>query len=189
MTTHQRFGYARVSTHDQHTTIQVEALNAAGCHRVWEEKASGSSRASRTELESVLSYLRKGDTLVVTRIDRLARSLKDLQDIIHDLKGRGVHLQATEQPIDTSTAAGKAFLDMLGVFAEFETNLRQERQLDGIALAKAAGKYKGKAPLKQEVKAQVIDLFKSGTKQVDIIKQVGVGRTSVHSILKSAGLK
>jgi len=164
-------------------------LNAAGCHRVWEEKASGSSRASRTELESVLSYLRKGDTLVVTRIDRLARSLKDLQDIIHDLKGRGVHLQATEQPIDTSTAAGKAFLDMLGVFAEFETNLRQERQLDGIALAKAAGKYKGKAPLKQEVKAQVIDLFKSGTKQVDIIKQVGVGRTSVHSILKSAGLK
>jgi len=94
------------------------------------------------ELEGVLSYLRSGDTLVVTRIDRLARSLKDLQDIIHELKDRGVHLQATEQPIDTSTAAGKAFLDMLGVFAEFETNLRRERQLNGIAMAKAAGKYK-----------------------------------------------
>ena len=109
--------------------------------------------------------------------------------IIHELKGRGVHLQATEQPIDTSTAAGKAFLDMLGVFAEFETNLRRERQLDGIAMAKAAGKYKGKAPLKQELKDQVINLFKSGTKQVDIINQVGIGRTSVHSILKAAGLK
>jgi DNA invertase Pin-like site-specific DNA recombinase len=189
MTTYQRYGYARVSTHDQHTTIQVEALKAAGCHRVWEEKVSGTSRVSRAELESVLSYLRSGDTLVVTRIDRLARSLKDLQDIIHELKGRGVHLQATEQPIDTSTAAGKAFLDMLGVFAEFETNLRRERQLDGIAMAKAAGKYKGKAPLKQELKDQVINLFKSGAKQVDIINQVDVGRTSVHSILKAAGLK
>jgi DNA invertase Pin-like site-specific DNA recombinase len=78
---------------------------------------------------------------------------------------------------------------MLGVFAEFETNLRRERQLDGIAMAKAAGKYKGKAPLKQELKDQVINLFKSGTKQVDIINQVDVGRTSVHSILKAAGLK
>jgi len=189
MTTHQRYGYARVSTHDQHTTIQVEALKAAGCHRVWEEKVSGTSMAFRTELESVLSYLREGDTLVVTRIDRLARSLKDLQDIIHDLKARRVHLQATEQPIDTSTAAGKAFLDMLGVFAEFETRLRRERQLDGIALAKAAGKYKGKAPLKQELKDQVISLFKAGTKQVDIINEVGIGRTSVHSILKAVGLK
>ena len=75
MTTHQRCGYARVSTHGQHTAIQVEALKAAGCHRVWEEKVSGASRASRTELESVLSYLRQGDTFVVTRIDRLARSL------------------------------------------------------------------------------------------------------------------
>lgn len=89
----------------------------------------------------------------------------------------------------TSAAAGKAFLDLLGLFAEFETNLRRERQLDGIALAKTAGKYKGKVPLKQELKDQVINLFKSGTKQVDIISQVGVGRTLVHSILKAAGLK
>ena len=189
MTTHQRLGYARVSSHDQHTTIQVEALKAAGCHRVWEEKVSGTSRVPRMELESVLSYLRSGDTLVVTRIDRLARSLKDLQDIIHELKDRGVHLQATEQPIDTSTAAGKAFLDMLGVFAEFESNLRRERQLEGIAMAKAAGKYKGKAPLKQDLKDEVISLFKAGIKQVDIISQLGIGRTSVHSILKAAELK
>jgi DNA invertase Pin-like site-specific DNA recombinase len=80
------------------------------------------------------------DTLVVTRIDRLARSIRDLQNIVHDLKSRGIVLRATEQPIDTSTAAGKCFLDMLGVFAEFETNLRKERQLEGIAKAKAEGK-------------------------------------------------
>jgi hypothetical protein len=82
--------------------------------------------------------------LVVTRIDRLARSLKDLQDIVHELKGRGVALRATEQPV--ATAAGKAFLDMLGVFAEFETNLRRERQLEGIAQAKARGVYRGRKP-------------------------------------------
>lgn len=188
MTAH-KYGYARVSTLDQDTSVQEEALKKAGCHRIWQEKASGTSRVNREELENLLSFLREGDTLVVTRIDRLARSMKDLQDIVHDLKARGVNLQATEQPIDTSTAAGKAFLDMLGVFAEFETNLRKERQLEGIAKAKAAGKYKGKAPLAADKKADVIRLYKQGMKQTEIVQQVGVGRTSVHNILKAAGLK
>jgi len=87
-----------------------------------------------------------GDTLVVTRIERLAQSMKDLQDFVHELKGKGVALRATDQPVDTGTAAGEAFLDMLGVFAEFETNLRRERQLEGIEAAKAKGIYKGRKP-------------------------------------------
>lgn len=116
------YGYARVSTLDQDLTIQRSALKAAGCSVVRAEKASGSRRDGRTELQVLLDFLQPGDTLVVTRIDRLARSMKDLQDIVHELKGRGVALRATEQPVDTGTAAGKAFLDMLGVFAEFETN-------------------------------------------------------------------
>src|SRR5438067_13389965 len=103
-------------------------------------------REGRTELALLLEFLRHGDTLVVTRVDRLARSIKDLQDIVHLLKARGVTLRATEQPINTQSATGKAFLDMLGVFAEFETNLRRERQLEGIARAKAAGVYKGRKP-------------------------------------------
>ena len=94
----------------------------------------------------MLECVREGDTVIVTRIDRLARSMKDLQDIVFELKGKGVAFKATEQPIDTSSAAGKAFLDMLGVFAEFETNLRRERQLEGIAKAKAEGIYKGRKP-------------------------------------------
>ena len=89
-------------------------------------------------------------TLVVTRIDRLARSIGDLQDIARELKRKGAFLRAADQPIDTSTAAGKAFLDMLGVFAEFETNLRKERQLEGIAKAKAAGVYKGRKPSRRK---------------------------------------
>jgi DNA invertase Pin-like site-specific DNA recombinase len=92
----------------------------------------------------VLDFLREGDVLMITRIDRLARSIGDLQDIVRAVRTRGASLKATEQPIDTSTAAGKCFLDMLGVFAEFETNLRRERQLEGIAKAKAAGVYKGR---------------------------------------------
>ena len=127
------YGYARVSTGDQDLTLQRAALRAAGCEVIRAETASGTRRDGRTELQTLLDFLHRGDTLVVTRIDRLARSLKDLQDIVHELKGRGVALRATEQPVDTGTAAGKAFLDMLGVFAEFETNLRRERQSEGIA--------------------------------------------------------
>jgi DNA invertase Pin-like site-specific DNA recombinase len=100
-------------------------------------------REGRSELRLLLDFLHKGDTLVVTRIDR---SVKDLQDIVHELKARGVALRATEQPADTGSATGKAFLDMLGVFAEFETNLLRERQMEGIKAAKAKGVYKGRKP-------------------------------------------
>src|SRR5690606_22848981 len=105
---------------------------AAGCEIVRSEKQSGTTTEKRRELAILLDFMRAGDELVVTRIDRLARSVADLQAIVASLRAKGVALKATEQPIDTSTAAGKAFLDMLGVFAEFETNLRRERQMEGI---------------------------------------------------------
>ena len=103
------------------------------------EKRTGTSRESRRELETLLEFLRPGDTLVVTRIDRLARSVADLQDIVRTLKSKFVSLKATDQPIDTASAAGNAFLDMLGVFAEFETSLRKERQMEGIAPTSSRG--------------------------------------------------
>jgi len=132
-------GYARVSTTEQDLSIQEAALRAAGCEVIRAEKRSGTTTQGREQLQTVLEFLRKGDVLMVTRIDRLARSIGDLQDIVRAIRSRGAALKATEQPIDTSTAAGKCFLDRLGVFAEFETNLRRERQLEGIAKAKAAG--------------------------------------------------
>ena len=115
-------------------------MKSAGCEVIRAEKASGTRRDGRTELQVLLDFLRAGDTLVVTRIDRLARSLKDLQDIVYELKDRGVALKATEQPVDTSTAAGKAFLDMLGVFAEFETNLRRELKIKNPGYSQAEGR-------------------------------------------------
>ena len=125
--------------------------------------------------------MRRGDTLVVTRVDRLARSIGDLQDIVRALAAKGVALRATEQPIDTSTAAGKAFLDMLGVFAEFETNLRKERQLEGIAQAKARGVYKGRPP---KIKpAEVAALKAGGFGAADIAKKLGIARASVYQLL------
>ena len=119
-------------------------MRAAGCEVIRAEKRSGTTTEGREELRTVLDFLRAGDVLAVTRIDRLARSIGDLQDIVRTVKTPGASLRAIEQPIDTGTAAGKCFLDMLGVFAEFETNLRRERQLEGIARAKEAGTYKGR---------------------------------------------
>lgn len=177
------YGYARVSTTDQDLTLQLEALKAAGCTTIRSEKATGTSRNGRTELETLMEFLRSGDTLVVTRIDRLARSVKDLQDLVHELRAKGVTLKATEQPIDTGTAAGKAFLDMLGVFAEFETNLRKERQLEGIAQAKAKGVYKGRKP---EIDAKAVNALKAeGLGASEIAKRLGIGRASVYRVLGS----
>ena len=138
-----KYGYARVSSVGQDLTIQVQTLKNAGCDVVREEKVSGTSLNGRTELQTLMEFMRDGDELVVTRIDRLARSIRDLQNLVHELKQRGVTLSATEQPIDTKTSAGKAFLDMLGVFSEFETNLRKERQMEGVRKAKERGVYKG----------------------------------------------
>jgi DNA invertase Pin-like site-specific DNA recombinase len=177
----QMYGYARVSTTDQDLTLQVEALKTAGCAVVRSEKVTGTTRSGRSELETVLDFIREGDTLVVTRIDRLARSIGDLQDIVRTLKSKGAGLKATEQPIDTSTAAGKAFLDMLGVFAEFETNLRKERQMEGIAKAKAEGIYKGRKPSINI--AEVRRLKAEGMGPAKIARQLKIGRASVYRAL------
>src|SRR5262249_17908911 len=164
-------GYARVSTTDQNLELQEAALRAAGCDHIRSEKRSGTTKEGRDELRIALDMLRKGDVLTVTRIDRLARSIGDLQDIVRAVKVKGASLKATEQPIDTSTAAGKCFLDMLGVFAEFETNLRRERQLEGIASAKARGVYKGRKPS--------ID-----TAKIKQMKADGMGPSAIAKALK-----
>jgi DNA invertase Pin-like site-specific DNA recombinase len=177
------YGYARVSTVDQNLSIQLDALTAAGCTVVRSEKVTGTSTNGREELATLLQFLREGDTLVVTRIDRLARSLRDLQNIVHDLRKRGVTLKATEQPIDTSTAAGKCFLDMLGVFAEFETNLRRERQIEGIARAKINGIYAGKGRPASIDAVRIREMKSQGFGPTAIDKTLGIGRESVYRVL------
>jgi DNA invertase Pin-like site-specific DNA recombinase len=179
------YGYARVSSLDQDLSIQLDVLTVAGYTVVRSEKVTGTSTDGREELATLLQFLREGDTLVVTRIDRLARSLRDLQNMVHDLRQRGVTLKATEQPIDTSTAAGKCFLDMLGVFAEFETNLRRERQLEGIARAKANGAYAGKGRPASIEAAKVREMRAQGLGATAIAKALGIGRASVYRVLEA----
>ena len=177
-----KYGYCRVSARDQDHSIQEAALKAAGCELIRAEKASGTRREGRTELDLLLQFVRAGDELVITSIDRLARSIGDLQDIVRALRAKGVTLRATEQPIDTSTAAGKCFFDMLGVFAEFETNLRRERQIEGIAKAKAAGVYKGR---KRSVPVeQVKQLKAAGRGATEIAEELEVSRQSVYRALR-----
>ncbi|GAN54837.1 recombinase family protein [Tanticharoenia sakaeratensis] len=175
-------GYARVSTTDQNPAIQIAALEAAGCERVFTDQKTGTKIEGRTALQEAIDFARDGDTITVTRIDRLARSIGDLQTIISQLKHKGIALRCTEQPVDTSTAAGKAFLDMLGVFAEFETNLRRERQLEGIAAAKVKGVYKGRKPSVD--RAEVARRLAAGEGQSAIADTLGISRMTVHRIAK-----
>ena len=176
------YGYARVSSIDQDYALQERALRAAGCEIVRAEKVSGTSRRGRSELELLLEFMHDGDTLMVTRVDRLARSIKDLQDIVYALKEKNLTLKATEQPIDTRTAAGKAFLDMLGVFAEFETNLRRERQLEGVAAAKLRGAYLGR---KKSIDIEKVKRLRNEEKlgATKIAQRLGIGRASVYRAL------
>lgn len=177
------YGYARVSSSGQDLTVQTETLHNAGCELVRSEKLSGSSRAGRSELENLIEFSREGDTIVVTRIDRLARSVRDLQNIVHELQRKGVSIRATEQPIDTSTSAGKAFLDMLAVFSEFETNLRRERQMEGISRAKRNGVYKGR---RQSINVErVRELKAQGMGATAISRELNIDRTSVYRVLKT----
>lgn len=178
----QTIGYARVSTEDQDCSIQEEALIKGGASIIRSEQKSGTTTTGRTELAVIMDFLREGDTLLVTRIDRLARSLMDLEGIVQRLREKGAHLKATEQPIDTSTPAGRAFLQMLGVFAEFETAIRRERQLEGIAKAKAKGVYKGRKP---SVPVDRVRKMRAGGMGASTIaKELGIARSSVYEALK-----
>lgn len=134
-------GYARVSSTDQDLTVQEEQLTAAGCEKIFAEKISGSSTQDRERLEACLEYCREGDVLLITRLDRLARSLSDLTQIILRLEKKGVGFRCTEQSVDTTSPEGRLMVHIMGAFAEFELEIRKDRQREGIDKAKKAGVY------------------------------------------------
>ncbi len=177
------FAYCRVSTTDQSPSIQVDAIKQAYPNAVVrEEKASATSRNGRPVLELLLEMISHGDKLVVWKLDRLARNMLDLCSIVKVLEEKGAALEILDQRIDTGTASGKAFLGMLGVFAEFETNLRKERQLAGIAKAKAAGKYEGRKPSYN--RQEVSRLLAEGMSHSGIAKALGCSTKTVQRIKK-----
>ena len=179
-------GYARVSSVGQSLDVQVAALQDAGCTKLFCEKQSGTSTSKREKLQEALEFVREGDTLVVTRLDRLARSAGDLHALVSQLSRKGVGFKCLQQSgVNTTTSAGKLLLSMLAAVAEFETDIRRERQREGIDRAKAAGVYKGRKPSVDA--AAVRQLREQGVSPTLIAKQLRIGRASVYRALGASG--
>ena len=179
-----KVGYARVSSQGQSLDIQLEALKAAGCERTFSEKMSGRSAKDRAELINALDFVREGDILIVTRLDRLARSVSDLHRIIQKLEDKGVAFHCINQSgIDTNSSTGKLMLSILGAVAQFENDIRKERQAEGIAKAKAAGKYRGRKPKINP--NRVKELHGQGLGASAIAREMGIGKASVYRALAS----
>ena len=177
-----KVGYARVSSIGQNLQSQIDALEAYGCEKIFQEKVSGTSTKGRNEFKEMLNFVRENDEVVVTRLDRCSRSVLDMQLIMKDLEEKNVTFSATEQSINTKTPEGKCFLNMLSIFSEFETSLRAERQKDGILANK--DKFKGRG---QTIDIQRIKTLKNeGLGATAIAREMNIDRTSVYRLLKVA---
>lgn len=177
-------GYARVSTEEQSTDLQIDALKKAGCEQIYQEQISGKLR-HRPELEICLKTLRAGDTLVVWRLDRLGRSLKDLIEIISDLERRGVGFKSLTESIDTTSAGGKLIFHIFGALSEFERNLISDRTKAGLAAARARGRKGGRKPKMSaaDVKAAKAMLSDPMMTKTEVAKHFKVSRTTLNSSL------
>ncbi len=182
-------GYARTSTLEQVAGFEAQKrdLEAAGCKKVFAEQVS--SVAQRDQLEAAIDYLRDGDKLVVTKLDRLARSMRDLLDIVAQVEKRGAGLRILNMHLDTGTATGKLMLQVLGSVAEFERSMMLERQREGIAKAKAEGKFRGRAPTARAKAGDVEAMLAAGETPTEVAKKLGIGRSSVYRAMAERSLK
>jgi DNA invertase Pin-like site-specific DNA recombinase len=180
-----RIAYARVSTFEQQAGLeaQLRDLRAAGCEKIFHEQVS--SVEKRPQLEACLDFVREGDTLVVTKLDRLARSTQHLLQIADRVKLKGAALHVLNLGADTGTATGKLMFTVIGAIATFEREMMLERQREGIAKAKAEGKYRGRKPTARARAAEIATLRADGVRPVDIARRLGIGRASVYRILES----
>ena len=179
-------GYARTSTTDQNAGLEAQErdLLAQGCERLWKEQTS--ALGPRNALEEAISFARSGDSLVITKICRLARSVADLVAIIDRLEKKGVSLRILSMGIDTATPTGRLMLNLLASISQFEREVMLERQREGVAKAKAEGKYKGRRPTAQAKSDQNLELDRQGLSRERIATQLGIGVASVYRVLKAA---
>jgi DNA invertase Pin-like site-specific DNA recombinase len=179
----QVVGYARVSSTDQKLDVQLDQLKALGVDKVYAEKASGAD-AERVELAKLLDFVREGDVVVACKFDRIARSTQHLLNIVERLTAKGVALKVLNIHLDTSTPTGMLMLTMLGAIATFEREMMLERQADGIAKAKEAGKYLGRKPTAKAKSAEVVMLLGQGKTKEAVAAELGIGVASVYRIAK-----
>ena len=180
-----KIGYARVSTEDQNLDLQTDALQKAGCEIIYKEKASG-AKIERIELKAALTHLRKDDTLVIWKLDRLARSLKDLLKIVNDLHEKGINFQCIQEGFDTSTSGGKLIFHIFGALAEFEKEVIRERTKAGLKAARARGRVGGRpSKLSPEVIAKAKALHKDfSISPKEIWQTLGISRALLYKALK-----
>lgn len=176
-------GYARTSTVEQEAGLQaqVRELKQAGCEKVYEEQAS--SIAKRNILEEALNFVRAGDTFIITRIDRLARSVPDLLKLVDTICNKGVTFKILNLNMDTSNPTGRLMLTMLAAIAQFEREIMLERQKEGIAKAKAEGKFTGRKPFPKEIREAVVKFAETGVSRAWIANKIGIGQASVYRII------
>ena len=181
-----KIGYGRVSTQDQNTASQEDALKAAGCERIYIDVMSGTIK-NRPELTRALDSARSGDTLVVTRLDRLGRSTRNLLEIVASLQERGIQLEITEQGIDTNTIEGRLFFHIFAAVAEFEREIIKQRTMDGLSAARARGRVGGRPEkLTHKQKAQIITFYQEEQKTVQEIADLfNVSRPTIYRVLES----
>lgn len=181
-------GYARVSTTEQSVGLQLDALKTAGVERVFVDEGISGSVSSRPELDRCLAMLRSGDTLVVWRLDRLARSLKNLLELVESLSTRGIHLRSLTESIDTSSASGRLILSVFGALAEFERSLIIERTQAGLAAARLRGAKIGRpAAMSAGQVEQAKTLVGAGHRVGDVARTLGVGRSTLYRMLGETG--
>lgn len=184
MTAH-RIGYGRISTTDQNANSQQDALEKANVDRLFIDTFTG-TKASRPELDKAKELLREGDVLVITRLDRLGRSTKDLLMIVGDLEDKGVQLEVLEQSIDTSSAEGRLFFVMVAAFAEFEREIMRSRTMDGLAAARARGRLGGRKPkLSEKQIAEVARLYQEQRPVQEIADLFGVSRPTIYRVVEA----
>jgi DNA invertase Pin-like site-specific DNA recombinase len=180
-------GYARTSTLEQEAGLdaQLRELKGVGCKKLFREQVS--SVGPRTQLEAALEFCREGDTLVVTKLDRLARSVTHLGSLLEHLTDKGVALRILSMGVDTGTPTGKLMLNVMASVAQFEREMMLERQREGIAKAKGEGKYKGRKPTARARAEEVLALRAQGLSMDAIAAQLGIGKGSVVRVIKGAG--
>jgi DNA invertase Pin-like site-specific DNA recombinase len=178
-----KIGYCRVSTNEQNMAAQLELLHKAGCREIFKEKLSGSD-STRPELRKLLDYIRKGDTVTVTKLDRLARSTKDLLSIAEEIKKKAADFEVLNINLDTKSPTGQLMLTMLAAIAEFERVIMLERQREGIDVAKEDGKYKGRKPIGDTKLQQVQTLVEGGVSVSKAVSEVGIGRRTYYKAIE-----
>lgn len=181
-----KIGYARVSTHDQSLDRQIDALNAAGCERIYSEKVSAVKK-DRTELSKIFDFIRAGDVIIVCEMSRLGRSLKDLIEIVEKIHAAGANIISLGEPwMDTTSVQGNLIFNIFSAFAQFERDLTRQRVLDGLEAARARGRKGGRPTVPADMAALAIRMHNNSCPIADIIKATGISKTTIYRLVNNS---